>query len=203
MITPPPEPVPPPQTTPYSKGSSSHHSNQTQHTRAQYATYLEQDINGQLIVTFHEFIAFLSSENREPPLPALEKITQMEEFLRLLNNFDKVYVHETEMYHPFALLANYILSVLPSSSSESILFTRNDPTHVKGCKAERSPDVICARQRTITCGARSCPDTQSKAGPQGAPYHWSELLAFVEFKRTSPPRKQSRMFSPSHIGKCL
>jgi len=90
--------------------------------------------------------------------------------------------HETHRYSPFIILANHVVDKLAHNYESDLSFCRNDPIYVRGSSGQRKPDVVGVIWRSLQLAARSSVDNLMKDGPNGQPFWWTELLAFLEFK---------------------
>ncbi len=187
--------------TPWSAGCGSHGSFQTQNTQEYYRPYLEADIERTAVIPFENFlsIAFNFSVNaNHAEHGSFSTIANSKHFQTLLSKYKAEVGHETERYHPFNTLANHVLAELNKlyPREQPIVFCRNDHIPIDGSSAKRIPDCLTILQSAMSLGERSCWDNLSKEGPNCCPFHWSELLAFLEFKLTrtvlhSPPLSSS------------
>ncbi|KAF8798526.1 hypothetical protein BYT27DRAFT_7150876 [Phlegmacium glaucopus] len=184
--------------TPWTAGSASHEHHRTQNTQAHYKPFLAADIANAAIVSFDEFLQFafsIESNWREnEKYTAFHTIVSSEKFETLLSKYQDKVNYETERYDPFNSLANYIATELNKYfPSEIIVICRNDHVPVEGSFAQRIPDCVAVHMSAMLQGERTGWDNLSKDGPKTNPFHWFELLAFLEFKlekrdlRSAPP----------------
>ena len=193
MTKTPPRAVLPPEldqglkSTPWSAGSASHESYQTQNTQEHYKPYLTANITGATSIPFEDFLrfAFAFDSSKDDYDSAFHAIATSPRFGSLLDKYKDDVRHETERYRPFNNLANYIIAELEKrypSEEELIILCRNDHVPVEGSSASRSPDCVIVPASAMGHGERTSFDNLSKDGPKTNPFHWCELLAFVEFK---------------------
>ena len=175
------------QDTPWNKGSGSHSRFNTQNTQQEYKPYLEEDLkNSKVTIPFEEFLTHIlrvSPEWRDQTKTLIDKITESEEYNQNLEAYTADIARETDRYHPFAELANYVMQQLQGKKEPDICFGRNDPIIVRGSCAHRKPDVCTAHKDVVNEGERGGVDNLSKKGPAECPFHWADLISFWEFKR--------------------
>jgi hypothetical protein len=90
--------------------------------------------------------------------------------------------HEPSRYPPFIELSNHVIRQLNTNPNSNIRFCRNDPVIVVGSRSKRKPDVVGVRYESIEVPNRSSVDNIMNDGPKEAPFGWTELLFFFEFK---------------------
>src|ERR1700678_2364452 len=173
------------QSTPHSRGSSSHYSYQSQNHQSDYKPYLEEDLKHRYTVTFDEFlndILHLAPDWIGKNASQISDIIHSRHFKKMVSDYRKPVTHETSRYAPFIILANHVISQLDHNHDSNICFCRNDPVLVRGSRAERKPDVAVVYCQSLQVLDRSSVDNLMKDGPAGACFSWTELLLFFEFK---------------------
>ena len=180
--------------TPLSKGSGSRldsipeaHSGLKSDTQKVYEEYLKHDIATERELSLSDFMELIldcAADWSSPHLAAADRTVEDTKIKKLLETYRTVSGHETNYYHPFVELAN---GVLEKNKKHRTAFCRNDPTFIAGSFGERKPDVITTLRRLIfDVQTRISADACSKEGPEEYPFHWAELIAFVEFKKDDP-----------------
>ncbi|KAF8199158.1 hypothetical protein BJ912DRAFT_1139962 [Pholiota molesta] len=168
----PPTSAPVPLSTPPSNGAGSNAAHKIKPTQDAYKPYLQVDITPSPAILFDQFLSLIFTPQQGNEFPELNdirtRIKNNAKFKKLLKTYaEKKATREADRYEPFNLLVNHIISLLVSSSQDSILIRRNDPARILGSDSVRKPDCVVVHQRP--------------RGPTDK-LHWSELLAFVEFK---------------------
>ncbi|KAF8268559.1 hypothetical protein EI94DRAFT_1138870 [Lactarius quietus] len=174
------------ESTPYSRGSGSHYSYQSQNIRANYQPYLIEDLKLQYTVTFDEFlndILRLSPEWISQNTSQIHNIVHDKKFQKAVSKYCIFMKHESSRYPPFIELANHVVSQLNTNSDSKICLCRNDRVIVKGSSADRKPDVVGVRRQSVETPERISVDNLMDDGPKQAPFWWTELFFFFEFKR--------------------
>jgi hypothetical protein len=177
--------------TPFSKGSGSHSGYHENHTRDDYAHFLEEDLSHKVVVGFDSFLEhFLNIPITSPAwlsenLSTINKILEQDIlYLQLVQEYARKISVEMDRYQPFVKLANHAISQIRGNKSESnIVFCRNDPAYIQGSAADRKPDTVIVNIDTALAGLRGGVDNMSKEGPKEQPFHWDELLSFFEHKQ--------------------
>lgn len=181
LTTPPPGPArSAEQSTPLSKGSGSHSTSALHHTQEHYAPYLEEDLVNEAFITVDEFLHEILR------VPAgwedTRKIPDTAAFKKKMDKYTATDISkETALYHPFVELANDCLAQL-RVEWKNLQFCRNNPVIVRGSKGARKPDVVNVKGPTVNLSGRLGVDEMAQDGPEGAAFHWRELLSFWEFK---------------------
>ena len=173
------------QSTPYSQGSSSNYSYQSQNHQSDYKPYLKEDLKHQYTVTFDEFlndILHLAPDWIAKNASRISDIVHTQRFGKMISKYREPVTQETSRYPPFIVLANHAINQLDHKPDSNICFCRNDPVLVGGSRAERKPDVAGVRHQSLEVSERSSVDKLMKDGPDGACFWWTEVLLFVEFK---------------------
>ena len=70
-------------------------------------------------------------------------------FQTLLSKYREPVTHETCRYPPFIELANHVINRLNTNPDSRICFCRNDPVIVEGSHADRKPDVVVVRYKSL------------------------------------------------------
>jgi hypothetical protein len=202
---------PPNNSTPFRRGSGSNQSHASKHKQSDYLPYLRADLEDAETVTFDKFLHLVFGfdpnwrENTDGN-HHMKAVVSDPKFQELLSNYCLPVDVETDRYHPFVRLANYIvdkLQIRPSHQDEglSIAFCRNDSVPVRGSFGERKPDVVVVMKDVLGLPGRDSADNLSKAGPTELPFQWVEILAFWEFKlvRKDLTKLKSGVFLDSRI----
>jgi hypothetical protein len=174
-------------TTPLSKGSGSRQSENASagHSQLSYEPYLRHDIANAKQLSLDEFMDCIldRADWQHYAADKVENILNQPKFQSLLMDYPKT-GGEKVYYHPFVALANYAVT---KHQETGIALCRNDPIPVSGSYASRTPDVIIAHHKRIFFGDRISDDNCKRVGPKQCPFHWAELLSFVEFKLKQAP----------------
>jgi hypothetical protein len=171
--------------TPHSQGSGSHYSYHSRNLQEHYKPYLKEDLKHKRTITFDAFlneVLHLSTDWIERNASHIRGIVDTKPFLAMISKYCEPMAHETHRYSPFIVLANHVVGKLAHNSESNLSFCRNDPIHVRGSSGQRKPDVVGVIWRCLQLAARSSVDNLMKDGPNGQPFWWTELLAFLEFK---------------------
>ena len=175
--------------TPLSKGSGSRLDSISEapsgksHTQQVYEEYLKHDIATERELSVDDFMKVIlnRADWSSDHFAAVNRTVEDTKIKKLLEAYRTVSGHETNYYHPFVELAN---GVLEKNNRDGNAYCRNDPTYIAGSFGKRKPDVITTLKRLIfNLQTRISADACSKKGPEGYPFHWAELIAFVEFKK--------------------
>ena len=178
--------------TPYSRGSGSHHSHQSQHYQDHYKPYLREDLAHQykpeipFDVFLNDILCHGLSLDNADQLQNHEFVSD-KQFQTLLSRFCEPVHQETGHYTPFIELTNYVIGQFNNPESR-IVFCRNDPVSIRGSDAIRKPDVVVVLDKSLEVPERGGVSNLMKGGPKQVPFWWTELLAFFEFE---------------HVEKCL
>ena len=173
--------------TPHSRGSGSHYSYQSQNCQSNYKPYLIEDLKLQYTIPFDEFlndILHLSPDWISENTSQIHNIVRDQYFEKMVSKYREPVTHETSRYPPFIELANHVISRLKTNPDSRICLCRNDPVIVAGSHAHRKPDVVGVRYKSLEVPERSSVDNLMNSGPDQAPFFWTELLFFFEFKVT-------------------
>lgn len=217
MSLPPPESKTPPRTdetkpvpdvTPRARGSGSNQAFETHTTQKEYKEYLVADLENCKTISFDEFLTVVfgldSNWRTNPEFKKFETIATSRKFTELLKQYPKSTRHETQRYHPFNVLANYIFDELaakaPLLKEEPVVFCRNDHIPIKGSHAKRIPDCVVVSKKASEPPNRKGWQNMAERGPEDVPFHWSEVLAFIEFKvkgHSKAPRDSKRKTTTS------
>ena len=173
--------------TPFSRGSGSHHSHQSQHYQDHYKPYLREDLAHQykpeipFDVFLNDILCHGLSLDNADQLQNHEIVSD-KQFQTLLSKFCEPVHQETGHYTPFIELTNYVIGQFNNPESR-IVFCRNDPVSIRGSDAIRKPDVVVVLDKSLEVPERGGVNNLMKGGPKQVPFWWTELLAFFEFKR--------------------
>jgi hypothetical protein len=173
------------QSTPYSRGSGSHYSYQSQHCQHDYKPYLREDLAHQYKISLDKFLndilchgLSLDSANTSQN----HDIVSDKRFQTLLSKYRKPVDQETDRYSPFIELANHVIDQLNINPDSRTRFCRNDPVTIGGSPAKRKPDVVVVLNKSLEVPGRCDVENPIEHGPKQAPFWWTELLSFFEFK---------------------
>jgi hypothetical protein len=183
--TPPPS-APVPLSTPPSNGAGSNAAHKMIPTQTAYRPYLTVDIAPSPSIPFKDFLSVIFPQgDKYPDLGMIRaRISNDAKFKELIKTYaEKDAAEEEDRYEPFNSLVNRMFELLGQTSQEDIVITRNDPGRILGSASIRKPDCVVVHQKAMEYGDRTNVDNMSKKGPpKDGNFHWSELLAFVEFK---------------------
>ena len=203
MTTTPLRAVLPPEQNQSSKNTPWSASSTSQNTQEHYKPYLAADIASTITIPFNDFLHFAFDFAFDSPTDAnwreIRTITTSRCCQALLDKYKDEVSHETERYHTFNNLANHIITELDKrcpSQAKSIVLCGNYHIPVEGSSATRIPNCVIVPKSAMDHGERTSWDSLSKDCPTINPFHWCELLAFVEFKLEkrllhSPPSASS------------
>jgi hypothetical protein len=173
------------QSTPYSRGSGSNYSYQSQHCQHDYKAYLREDIRHQHEITFDEFLNDILCHSLSPhnaDTSQIRDIVSDKGFQTLLSEYCERVGQEADRYSPFIKLANHVIDQLNINPNSRIRFCRNDPVTIEGSRAVRKPDVAVVLNKSLELPERGGVENLMEHGPKQAPFWWTELLSFFEFK---------------------
>jgi hypothetical protein len=199
------------QSIPHSRRSGSYYSYQSQSDYNPYGPYLQEELAHQYKITFNEFLNDILCYGL--PLNSVNisqnnGIVSDKCFQTLLSKYREPVDQETDRYSPFIELANHIIGQLNINPNSRIRFCRNDPVNIKGSRAK--PHVAAVLNKSLEAPERSDVENLMKHGPNQAPFEWSEVLLFFEFKlveKSLEPRdtvtgdRRSSTFSSSFLYK--
>lgn len=196
--------------TPLNLGSAHNSPYATKHTQSDYRPYIEEDLKHREEVSYNAFRIGLFGEFQsmmisDEPMT----ISGTEQYQKLVGKFAMAVPYETKRYAPFVELMNYIFEQMNNLVISSkypqrldVLSCRNDPTYIRGSKAQRSPDVVLAPHNEVKRDwggvNRTTPD-----GLTRHPFRWSHITSFFEHKHpnkgllacTAPPPEHSEFIA--------
>jgi hypothetical protein len=160
------------------KGSSSHYLYHSQNHQSDYKPYLKQDLKHQSAMTFNEFlndVLHLAPDWIDRNASRISDIAHIKGNGNMLSKYREPVTHKTSRYPPFIILVNHILDQLHDNPDSNICFCHNDPVLVGDSCAERKPDVVGVRNRSLEVSERSSVHNLMKDGPDGACFWWTKL----------------------------
>jgi hypothetical protein len=163
------------QATPFSQGMSSHLLSSSHHTQSHYAPYIAHDLQKMQDVsleTFFDKICGCDDEWRASRGHLWDRVAN--ELTAERDAYAQAKTSERASYAPYVILGNKVLDILGHTT---IRYCRNDPKHMAGSPAERSPDIVIVPTDVLT--ANRTVEHCNSNGPD-EPFWWHNVHACHE-----------------------